>query len=593
MARLLFVVSFAVLLAVASAGQSVVTGPNNPPVNLDNAKGANGVATEVPPGIEKAAAAGGLDKYEGTTIVSTSTDSMLMVDVKVAGWNKMKCHKDLGKPGDGACTPANCSKGGIAAKWKTSNLLKNKLGVEVYVKGNPLTLKKASPQTCCNTCAGYAGCTYWQYIPDITIDGKKTEGACYLVHDNIDYTCGELTAQYATDSKPVHLQVRTGGECNPAGHIKDDPHLVGAFGTHFDFNGRPDKAFCLLTDKDLHVNMLLRGYYSDDTENAALVVDGKAVHTWIKELGIVWFANGADHKVRLAARSGKQQERGDGFMKTIEIDGEEIPRMNVGDEVTTEGGLILRFAALEKEGTYDVDYYTLVIDGLVTLDLRLRVANPKLQTPTEAEAHINVGIVEMEHTDDVHGVLGQTYRPDHAARAADFQKMIATLHRPISAESTEGAGFLDGTPPSSHLPARAPLASPRVVLSPHLVCSSRPPTRAPLSSSCVPLSPPHACPSKMREGLHLPSPHCLSSSRDSLFPHKPSVQALSPPVLHSGMWDAPLSSPPVLPSDRWGAPLSSPPVVHSNRAWCSSPLASRAPLWNVGRSSLLTSRAPL
>ncbi|CAI5467482.1 unnamed protein product [Closterium sp. Yama58-4] len=206
MARLLFVVSFAVLLAVASAGQTVVTGPNNPAVNLDQAKGDNGVATVVPPGIEKAAAAGNLDKFEGTTIVSPSTDSMLMVDVKQAGWNKMKCHKDLGKPGDGACTPANCSKGGIPAKWKTSNLLKNKLGVEVYVKGNPLTLKKASPQTCCNTCAGFASCTYWQYIPDITIDGKKTDGACYLVHDNIDYSCGELTAQYATDSKPIALQ---------------------------------------------------------------------------------------------------------------------------------------------------------------------------------------------------------------------------------------------------------------------------------------------------------------------------------------------------------------------------------------------------
>ncbi|CAI7793399.1 unnamed protein product [Closterium sp. NIES-54] len=247
MARLLFVVSFAVLLAVASAGQTVVTGPNNPAVNLDKAKGENGVATEVPSGIEKAAAAGNLDKFEGTTIVSPSTDSMLMVDVKAAGWNKMKCHKDLGKPGDGACTPANCSKGGIAAKWKTSNLLKNKLGVEVYVKGNPLTLKKASPQTCCNTCAGYSSCTYWQYIPDITIDGKKTEGACYLVHDNIDYSCGELTAQYATDSKPIQLQVRTGGECNPAANVVNDPHLVGAYGTHFDFNGRPDKAFCLLT----------------------------------------------------------------------------------------------------------------------------------------------------------------------------------------------------------------------------------------------------------------------------------------------------------------------------------------------------------
>ncbi|CAI5993787.1 unnamed protein product [Closterium sp. NIES-64] len=103
-------------------------------------------------------------------------------------------------------------------------------------------------------------------------------------------------------------------------------------------------------------------------------------------------------------------------MKTIEIDGEEIPRMNVGDDVTTEGGLTLRFAALEKEGPYEVDYYTLAIDGL------------------------------LEHTDDVHGVLGQTYRLDHAARAADFQRLIANLHRPISADSQEGAGFLDGTP---------------------------------------------------------------------------------------------------------------------------------------------------
>ncbi|CAI5508111.1 unnamed protein product [Closterium sp. Naga37s-1] len=285
----------------------------------------------------------------------------------------MKCHKDLGRPGEGACTPANCSKGGIPAKWKTANLLKNKLGIEMYVKGNPLTLKKASPQTCCNTCAAYKSCTYWQYIPDVTIDGTKTLGACYLVHDDIDYTCGELTAQYATETKPVNLQVRTGGECNPNAKVVNDPHLVGAFGTHFDFNGRPDKAFCLLSDKDLHINMLLRGYYSDDTDNAALVVDGKAVHTWIKELGLVWFANGADHKVRIAARGGKQQERGDGFVKSIEIDGEEIPRMEVSDV---------------------------------------------------------------------------TYRVDHAKRAADFQKLIANLHRPISADSEEGVGFLDGTPRS-------------------------------------------------------------------------------------------------------------------------------------------------
>ncbi|CAI5943328.1 unnamed protein product, partial [Closterium sp. NIES-64] len=95
-----------------------------------------------------------------------------------------------------------------------------------------------------------------------------------------------------------------------------------------------------------------------------------------------------------------------------------------------------------------MDYYLLTIDGLVALDLRLRVAHPKLQTPSDAEVHLNVGIAELEHTDDIHGVLGQTYREDHAQRAADFQRLIATLNHPIIADGAEGEGFLDSTPRS-------------------------------------------------------------------------------------------------------------------------------------------------
>ncbi|CAI5943313.1 unnamed protein product [Closterium sp. NIES-64] len=95
-----------------------------------------------------------------------------------------------------------------------------------------------------------------------------------------------------------------------------------------------------------------------------------------------------------------------------------------------------------------MDYYLLTIDGLVALDLRLRVAHPKLQTPSDAEVHLNVGIAELERTDDIHGVLGQTYREDHAQRAADFQRLIATLNHPITADGAEGEGFLDSTPRS-------------------------------------------------------------------------------------------------------------------------------------------------
>ncbi|CAI5527312.1 unnamed protein product [Closterium sp. Naga37s-1] len=440
----LLALSLALLLAVARAGSPLTSATANEKPDPSSKKD-DGLMTEVPADIAMLAVTG---NAAGVTYVDTAQDSFFMADVKKAGWNAQKCPPGLNKELAGACTPKNCSKGGIPAKWKTAYLQKNKLGYELYVPGNPLTLLKANPASCCNTCAATPLCTYWQYIPDITIDGKKGKGACYLIHDQIDFTCGEMTAQYSTETKPVNLQVRIGGECNPSAKILNDPHLVGAHGTHFDFNGRPDKAFCLLTDRDLHVNMLLRGYYDERTDNAALVVDGKAVHTWIKELGIVWTAQGADHKVRLAARGGKQQERGDGFMKSIEIDGEEIPRMKVGDTVTSDGGLTVHFRGLEKEGPFDVDYYMLTIDGLISLDLRLRVAHPKLQTPTDAEAHINVGIAELEHTEEIHGVLGQTYRADHSQRASDFQRLIASLHRPISADGAEGKGFLDGTPRS-------------------------------------------------------------------------------------------------------------------------------------------------
>ncbi|CAI5478147.1 unnamed protein product [Closterium sp. Yama58-4] len=193
----------AALVLAASAGDPF-SAANNKPVNVaqEQASDPTGAVSDVSPAIVKQATTG---DAAGITVVSTATDSMLFADAKSAGWNKMKCHAEL-KPHAGACTPSNCSKGGIPAKWKTSNLLKNKIGIEVYVKGNPLTLKKASPQTCCNTCASSKGCTYWQYIPDITLDGKKTDGACYLVKDEIDYTCGELIAQYATETKPIHLQ---------------------------------------------------------------------------------------------------------------------------------------------------------------------------------------------------------------------------------------------------------------------------------------------------------------------------------------------------------------------------------------------------
>ncbi|CAI5479515.1 unnamed protein product [Closterium sp. Yama58-4] len=218
----LFALSLALLLVAARAGSPITSSTANEKPDPSSKKD-DGLMTELPPDIAKQAASG---NAAGLTYVDTSQDSFFMADVKKAGWNAQKCPPGLNKELSGACTPKNCSKGGIAAKWKTAYLQKNKLGYELYVPGNPLTLLKANPASCCNTCAATPACTYWQYIPDITIDGKKGKGACYLIHDQIDFTCGEMTAQYNTETKPVPLQVRIGGECNPSAKILNDPHLA-------------------------------------------------------------------------------------------------------------------------------------------------------------------------------------------------------------------------------------------------------------------------------------------------------------------------------------------------------------------------------
>ncbi|CAI5459027.1 unnamed protein product [Closterium sp. Yama58-4] len=217
----LFALSLALLMVTARAGSPITSSTANEKPDASSKKD-DGLMTEIPAAIAKQAAAG---DAAGVTYVDTAQDTFFMADVKKAGWNAQKCPPGLNKELAGACTPKNCSKGGIPAKWKTAYLQKNKLGYELYVPGNPLTLLKANPASCCNTCAATPLCTYWQYIPDITIDGKKGKGACYLIHDQIDFTCGEMTAQYSTETKPVPLQVRIGGECNPSAKILNDPHL--------------------------------------------------------------------------------------------------------------------------------------------------------------------------------------------------------------------------------------------------------------------------------------------------------------------------------------------------------------------------------
>eukprot|EP00271_Cylindrocystis_brebissonii_P017368 TRINITY_DN44_c0_g2_i3.p1 TRINITY_DN44_c0_g2~~TRINITY_DN44_c0_g2_i3.p1 ORF type:complete len:304 (-),score=43.83 TRINITY_DN44_c0_g2_i3:1022-1933(-) len=266
--------------------------------------------------------------------------------------------------------------------------------------------------------------------------GRGT-GTCFMYFSSGKPKCRSTTL----DDNSISI---VGAACsNP--DINHDPHLVGAHGTPYDFSGLPDQSFALVSDERLEINMKLTGYLDDRLESATLLKDGKAVRTWIRELGIMWVDYmGKQHRLSMLARPGQILKRGPGLLRSAFLDGKAISRLEAGETFVGAGGLVLKMIGVTKEGPYDVDQYNLVIDGLLDLDLRLRVAHKLLQTEGESRCHFSLGFNSITPTENIHGVLGQTYRKDHAQRAEEFSLVAAKLHHNIQADGPEGLGFLDG-----------------------------------------------------------------------------------------------------------------------------------------------------
>ena len=190
--------------------------------------------------------------------------------------------------------------------------------------------------------------------------------------------------------------------------------------------------------------MFMTGYYDSNTEGASIVTNGKGLRTWICQLGIKWRAGSQEHSLFLAAREGKNDSRGAGFLRRAEVDGAALSLPSAARAVELPGGLTFTFVGPTHEGPFEADAYRVAIDSLVTLDVAVRAADPRLQTPDDAKVHLNVQFTDVNPSVHVHGVIGQTYRPNRVKRSSDFAALGYLLHRPVAADSAAGAGFLDG-----------------------------------------------------------------------------------------------------------------------------------------------------
>ncbi|PWA36443.1 root cap [Artemisia annua] len=224
---------------------------------------------------------------------------------------------------------------------------------------------------------------------------NKNYPKCYTSEHACPASCPGQCEVDCVSCKPVC-------KCDMPGAVCQDPRFIGADGITFYFHGKKDKDFCLVTDNNLHIN----GHFIGK-RNKNMGRD----YTWVQSIGVLF----DNHKLQISAK------------KTSSWD-DAIDRISL----TYDGKSII---LPETEGAKWVSSRTLITRIQDTNDVVVEVKNlfkitAKVVPITKEESRVhNYGISNEDcfaHLDlkfkffslsnEVDGVLGQTYRNDYVSK---------------------------------------------------------------------------------------------------------------------------------------------------------------------------------
>ncbi|CAI5459075.1 unnamed protein product, partial [Closterium sp. Yama58-4] len=189
-----------------------------------------------------------------------------------------------------------------------------------------------------------------------------------------------------------------------------DPHFVGADGSRYDFSGRPGENYALISDVHVAVNAHFGGRWGEwEGRNKAL--------TWMREISILW----GHHSIVFEAREGWESSYRNGYLQRLSVDSEDVKLGRPGSHLDVasffDGQVELRWAAAKKPAKGElVDEYEVRIGDVLSLRLTLRPEIAALRTDDDGVVHFTVDVVSAKLSPNVHGVLGQTFRPDFIGR---------------------------------------------------------------------------------------------------------------------------------------------------------------------------------
>ncbi|XP_059315200.1 extensin-2-like [Lycium ferocissimum] len=227
---------------------------------------------------------------------------------------------------------------------------------------------------------------------------NKYYPSCYAVQHVCPTSCPDSCQVDCVSCKPVC-------KCDKPGAVCQDPRFIGGDGITFYFHGKKDKDFCLVSDPEFHINAHFIGRRNENM---------KRDFTWVQSIGILYGA----HKISVAAlKTAIWDDSIDRL--ALHFDGEPIilPETEGArwQSKTVPMSSITRIGNT-NEIVIDVENFLTITTKIVPItEQESRVHNYGI-TNDDCFAHLELGFKFLSLSDEVNGVLGQTYRKDYVSK---------------------------------------------------------------------------------------------------------------------------------------------------------------------------------